>query len=700
MGRKTPKPKPLHAIEKHCDGTAGAGRGIALPVMEGGKQPIRRSKNGPRRAAVLIGVYVLMIAHILHWWWAGETLSPVEPSEAMYLFDKGHLTAGFIFFLLALIATGIFGRYFCGWGCHIVALQDACGWMMKKVGIKPRAVRVRLLMWAPLLLALYMFVWPSAYRLVMGIPQPEVTNHLMKAEYWETFPGPVMAIITFVVCGFVAVYFLGAKGYCTYGCPYGGFFAPLDKIAPGRIVVNDSCEHCGHCTAVCTSNVLVHEEVAKYGMVVDPGCMKCMDCVSVCPNDALSFGFKRPSLGAKPSAPRKPARWDFTWGEELVLGAIVLGSFLAYRGLYDQIPLLLALGLAVLTGYLVLKAAHTLWQGNVRLQNLQLKRGGRVTATGIGVLALAGVLLVWTAHSGYVQFHRKAGEMGFSATGVTDNVWSAGRDWWGSADQENRDRLARSIEHMESARAWGMLEMPPMENMLLTAYVAAGRIDKAMALVREKMELYPEAGMPHRSMALLWAKKKDLNKAEEGLRAALALDPALDLARGELGTLLLQTGRPDEALAVFADGIEKSATPNQWRMRRIEVFYQTGRMGELQAALRDIAAQDPESPEDHYYMGMAHLNLGDAAKGIEQFKAAIELRPDFVDAHYQLALALYEQRKFSESEQHLRSVLKVRPHDPRLHNFLAALLDARGDGEGAEEARAKAQELMSGAVSP
>ena len=74
------------------------------------------------------------------------------------------------------------------------------------------------------------------------------------------------------------------------------FFGLADKFSPGKIRVTPACNQCGHCTATCTSNVLVHAEVKQYGMVVDPGCMKCMDCVSVCPNDALYFGFGKPSV--------------------------------------------------------------------------------------------------------------------------------------------------------------------------------------------------------------------------------------------------------------------------------------------------------------------------------------------------------------------------------------------------------------------
>ena len=71
-----------------------------------------------------------------------------------------------------------------------------------------------------------------------------------------------------------------------------------------RIRVTDACAGCGHCTAVCTSNVRVHEEVRDYGMVVDSGCMKCLDCVSVCPNDALYYGAGR--CRCRQAARRRP----------------------------------------------------------------------------------------------------------------------------------------------------------------------------------------------------------------------------------------------------------------------------------------------------------------------------------------------------------------------------------------------------------
>src|SRR5262249_34687138 len=145
-----------------------------------------------------------------------------------------------------------------------------------------------------------MFLAPIAQRVLHGDDLSARSLALTTTTFWATFPGWVMTIATFAVCGFAIVWFLGAKGFCTYGCPYGAIFGVVDQLAPVRIRVTDACEGCGHCTAVCSSNVRVHQEVRDFGAVVDPGCMKCLDCVSVCPKDALYVGIGRPALLTKP----------------------------------------------------------------------------------------------------------------------------------------------------------------------------------------------------------------------------------------------------------------------------------------------------------------------------------------------------------------------------------------------------------------
>lgn len=376
----------------------------------------------------------------------------------MQTLELGVVNAGFVFFLLAIVSTLIFGRFFCGWGCHVVALQDLCGALLRRAGIRPKPFRSRLLMWVPLLAAIYMFVLPSVMRLLEGRPMPAWTTHFLTSDFWGTFPSPWVSVLTFAVCGFLIVYLLGNKGFCTYGCPYGGFFGVADRVAPGKIRVTDACDGCGHCTATCTSNVRVHAEVRDHGMVVNPGCMKCMDCVSVCPKEALYFGFGRPSILAKSSRVSPvPPRYDYNGYEETGLAITFLLSVYALRGLYELVPFLLALGAAAICAYLLVQGLRLSYVRDLRAAGMQLRRAGRPTIAGIGFGLGAVLLAAFLLHSAGVQYQTREGLRQLSTSANAENLREAATrlDWaekWGllssprvsAARAEIRARLGQS----------------------------------------------------------------------------------------------------------------------------------------------------------------------------------------------------------------------------------------------------------------
>ena len=108
---------------------------------------------------------------------------------------NGILNVGTIFFAVTLLSTVLFGRWFCGWACHVVLLQDWCYALMRKLGIRPKPFRARILMWFPLGLGLYMFVWPLFYRFViLKLPFPTVRTEFVTEEYWSSFASPIVAI--------------------------------------------------------------------------------------------------------------------------------------------------------------------------------------------------------------------------------------------------------------------------------------------------------------------------------------------------------------------------------------------------------------------------------------------------------------------------------------------------------------------------
>jgi tetratricopeptide (TPR) repeat protein len=525
------------------------------------------------------------------------------------------VNAGFVFFALALLGTLIFGRFICGWGCHLVALQDVCGWLMKKAGVRPRPFRSRLLLWIPLLVAMYMFVWPSFKRIAL-VPVlervwpaaaqllgpmtafPGFSNHFITDSFWETFGGPVFAVLTLTTCGFAVVYFLGAKGFCTYGCPYGGFFGVLDQFSPGSIVVNDACEGCGHCTATCTSNVLVHEEVRLFGKVVDPGCMKCMDCVSVCPNHALSFGWAKPSYLTAKKNVKRAVRYDFSRAEEWFLLGVFAFAMFAFRGLYDGPPLLMALGLAGITALVGLKTVHLLRRDTVRLQNLNLKLSGRLGASGKVFLVAAVLWSAFAAHSSFVQGHRLAARQRLEQTQATraDVLSGEFRNRW--YPEEHHAAVAASFEHFQTAERWGLARVREIELGLAWGHLLRDEVDPAVTRIRAILEDGPEDNRLREELVQVLLARARFDDAIEVYRSAL--DDGFETLelRYNLGGLLRRAGRHEEAILHLT-------------------------------AATELAPQDADALIE---LGLSLQSVGQFDEAIERFERAIALAPSSLES--------------------------------------------------------------------
>jgi Flp pilus assembly protein TadD/Pyruvate/2-oxoacid:ferredoxin oxidoreductase delta subunit len=637
------------ATSNRC-GTRSPSADISLPVSsQTGGRKIKRSKMGPRRAIVLIGVHVVMVAHFLHYYVSGRTLSPIEPSESMYTLELGQVNAGFIFFVVALLATAVFGRFMCGWGCHLVAYQDLCAWLMKTLGVKPKPFRSRLLVFVPLGLAVYMFVYPSVRRVVAPATVsafPGFSNHLVTADFWKTFPDPLFAVITVIGCGVVAVYVLGAKGFCTYGCPYGGFFGLTDKVAIGQILVNDNCEQCGHCTAVCTSNVRVNEEVKAYGMVVDPGCMKCMDCVSVCPNDALRYGFAKPTvLRAKPTTAPKSRVYDFARAEDLVLAVVFLLTTASFRGLYDRLPLLLSVALGGVTAYLLLKLWRVVVSPTVRVQNLRIKTAGRVTGTGFVVIGVIVMWSIFTVHSGFVQWHRVWGRHYLNLTEATPDDVFSGRFLSKTYSPQHDENVDKSRKHFAMADAWGLADTVEVKLGLSWNALLEGDDAAAERFAREAVAASPERATLWEELSKILERRGDLEGAIEAVRRAIELGEPSAANHFRLAVLLTQVNRWDEAVDAYEECIVRWPHSAEARHNLGGLLGRMGRydeaIGYLLAAL-DIAPDDADTYDE---LGLALAAAGRVDEAIRAFQSAIELAPDHSAARFHLNTLLQGRRR-------------------------------------------------------
>lgn len=618
-----------------CESQKTKKQRTSLPVLPNSpaqKEPIADSRASRWRAGVLIALNLLMIAHVVQWWLMGKTISPIEPSEAMYTLQRGAINAGFIFFTLAILATLIFGRFVCGWGCHILALQDLCAWILKKIGLKPKPFRSRLLIFVPLIVALYMFVYPTAIRYFAAPANetviPQWTNHLVTENFWATFPPVVVAIPFLFICGFMTVYFLGQKGFCTYACPYGGFFSLADKVSPGRIRVTDACNSCGHCTAVCTSNVLVHAEVKEYGMVVDQGCMKCMDCVSVCPNDALYFGFGKPAVGTKKTIKKN---YSLTWTEE-ILGAIIFAaSFLSVWDAYQLIPMLMALGIATVTTFLALRVFRLFRASDLSFYKYSLKSGGKIHKAGWIFLSFAISWIGFNAHSGFVHYNESAGAIAFQNIRLPDEIALARKNpaqWLSATDKQN---ISDTRKHLQNASNFGLFVNYHALPKLAWAEYLSGNAENAVNLLGKSAEYQngQEKALSLYYRGAILNRSGHPEQALTSLEQALTESPDLILAREEKGESLWRLGRKQEAVVVWSEALQKNPNlplTSNFLLGAAASLNQNESLAEREKQADQIT---PPDALFHWMLGLRLQNVGMFGLAEKHFQRAIQLNPEF-----------------------------------------------------------------------
>lgn len=589
-----------------------------------------------------------MMAHIAQWLMQGVTLSPVEPSEGMELAKHGVVNTGLVFFVAAILVTAVFGRFFCGWGCHLIALQDLSRWILIKMGIRPRPLRSRLLGMVPLLAFIYMFLWPAIYKVSVGQASGPITSSFITADFWATFPGLTVALLTFFTCGVAVVFVLGSKGYCTYGCPYGAAFALADRLAPVRVRVTDACRGCATCTSVCTSNVRVHEEVGHHGMVVDPGCMKCLDCVANCPNEALYVGTGPPAMARR--GERSGSGW-LSPSEEILAGLVFGLGFFAFRGLYGIVPFLFSLGLAAILAGLVVVLWRVIRDDDAWLGPIRLESEGRLRGSGrIFSIAMVVILAGWV-QSAFVQ----------GLTRHTEHLFESTAELRGDALEINRPRVpltaqdrrlvSRARRSLERLDAWSPIGVPGTQlRMAWMAFLAGDSAEARIRIDGAVMER-PADPLTHLLAGRLLVDDGRWEAAEDAYARVVELDSSIPAGHLGLGTVIGQTGRYQEALDTFSRGLISIPTS---------------------VALR-------------YNVGLSLALTGDLDGAIDEFMRVLQDDPEYLPARENLAGVLAGAGRFEEAVVVFEDAVVRSPSDAQLRIMAARACLGAGRRTRAEE---------------
>jgi Flp pilus assembly protein TadD/ferredoxin len=510
--------------------------------------------------------------------------------------------------------------------------------------------------------------WLPEYGAV--VPRQPFTDATRVADLWATMPPWYVAVPFLFVCGFAIVYFLGNKSFCSFGCPYGGFFGVADRFALGKIKVDDNCHQCGHCTAVCTSNVRVHEQVRDYGQVIDPGCMKTMDCISSCPNDALSYGFGLPNLFAKPRNADADVRvatakknYDLTMTQDVVLFAFGVVMFLGYRSMWNLVPLLMAGAIAAIAVYF----AWVFWQvarrESVRAAHMQVKLKGKLKAGGVLVLLLGALVIGGGLWGGAVNFH----------------LWRA-------------DMIdLRVDEDFEKAFSKGYVPKPEMQ---ARAQAALWNYRKAGPWSEGGFG-WPRLPKEYKRMAWLAAVAGDLTESEKWLRvAATKGTPVADTFTGVVRIMEIQSRPKSEQIEFLKGAIEKNPKMPELRLAYFNVLLMDGQIPAATIEADALAKAMPDDAAMQHLAGIVNRALNRGVPALSCFNRAVDLDGKVGMFEYDLAVAHGMAGDIANAEKHLVAAAKLEPTNMQFMQTLAQFYRDIGNEARAKEYDAIVADLL------
>ncbi len=220
------------------------------------------------------------------------------------------------------------------------------------------------------------------------------------------------------------------------------------------------------------------------------------------------------------------------------------------------------------------------------------------------------------------------------------------------------ERTTDSARVVRQHVAFALRDVKPADLAPTTAAALASATDEWVAGQRRLGDT-PEA---HYNLAIVAAARDEPDRAAGEYREALRLWPASFQARHNLGMLLAQLGRLDDAAREFETVLATDAVPDTAFALGL-LRAQQGRWPDAVAALERCVGEDPQFPRARYNLALAYAKAGAVTKALDELeRAATE-----DDTHRDAVLTLIDLARATGDKPRLeRWVLEAARLDPEV----------------------------------
>jgi Tfp pilus assembly protein PilF len=165
---------------------------------------------------------------------------------------------------------------------------------------------------------------------------------------------------------------------------------------------------------------------------------------------------------------------------------------------------------------------------------------------------------------------------------------------------------------------------------------------------------------------------KKYDEAISYYKKAISIDPDYSEAMNNLGVTYAETGNWDEAVTYFDSALANPMyeTPESAYANKGYVLYMKGDYINAERAVKEALIINRLFPMASYVLGLVYTKLDNDDAAIEEFKKAIGLAPDYVEAHMDLAKTYLRSGNKAKALKHFEAVLDLDNNTLRLREAL------------------------------
>jgi protein O-mannosyl-transferase len=198
-----------------------------------------------------------------------------------------------------------------------------------------------------------------------------------------------------------------------------------------------------------------------------------------------------------------------------------------------------------------------------------------------------------------------------------------------------------------------------------------------LTLWRHAVAVYPRASKAQNSLANVLVQIGRPNEAITHYRRAIEIDPDYKEGHHNLGITLASRGDVAGAKREYAEALRIDPRYKEAHNNLAAVlFYEDDLAGAIEH-YRSAIAVDPAFKEARNNLGVVLMNQGNVADAVAEYRTAIKIDPMYKEPHYNLANALLGEGKVDEAIAEYQSALKIDPNYETARYNLGIALEMR-----------------------